>query len=160
MLVDRVLTDDPELGERIARRAGTTYNPKSDHNFAHVKELLTDAGDHLVRTEQVLLGGVCYNHFTHESVQIHSAAWHWHWSNRLMIYLAFDYPFNQLRVKRLFGMVPESNWHAQVFNMKLGFKPVARIEGVFRHGDACVVMRMDREDCKYLGIKVPGITIN
>ena len=160
MLVDRVLTDDPDLGELIARRAGVTYNPKVDHNFAHVKEKMTDAGDSLVHTEQVLLGGVCYNHFTHESIQIHSASWHWHWANRLMIYLAFDYPFNQLRVKRLFGMVPESNQHAQVLNMKLGFKPVARIEGVFRHGEACVVMRMDREDCKYLGIKVPGITIN
>lgn len=160
MLADRVLTDDPELGDEIARRAGTTYNPKVDHNFAHVKEKHTPASGGMVRTDQVLLGGVCYNHFTHESVQIHMAGWHWHWVSRLMIYLAFDYPFNQLGVKRLFGMVPESNWAAQVINMKLGFKPVARIEGVFRHNVACIVMGMERDECRWLGMKVPGVTIN
>lgn len=160
MLVDRVLTDDAQLGVQIAQRAGTSYNPAMDHNFAHVKENHVQVKPGLIETEQLLLGGVCYNHFTHESMQIHMAGWHWHWSSRLMLYLAFDYPFNQLRVKRLFGMVPECNRAAQAINVKLGFKPVARIDGVFRHGDACIVMRMDREDCRWLGMKMPGVTIN
>ena len=138
--MDHVLTDDVERGEEIARACGQFYNPKCDHNFARVRD-------------GRLLGGVMFNHYTRESMQIHVAGFDPHWGTRLMIYLAFDYPFNQLGVKRLFGMVPETNWRAQVINMKLGFKMVARIEGVFRHGDACVVMRMDREDCRLLGLK-------
>ena len=83
-----------------------------------------------------------------------------HWINRDMLFVTFDYPFNQLGVKRIFGQVPEDNLHAQEFNVNLGFKYVARIEGVFPHNIACMVMCMEREECRFLTLKPRGIVSN
>jgi RimJ/RimL family protein N-acetyltransferase len=101
----------------------------------------------------VLLGGVIFSHYTGESIAIHSGSWDPHWINRDMLFVVFDYPFNQLGVKRIFGQVPEDNKHARSFNENLGFWYVARVEGVFPGDIACMVMRMDREDCRFLTIK-------
>ena len=103
------------------------------------------------------LGGVIFQNFTGESIAMHSASWDPHWINRDMIFVTFDYPFNQLGVKRIFGQVPENNGHAYTFNSKLGFKPVARIEGVYPHNIACIVMCMEREDCRMLKVRPRSI---
>ena len=77
-----------------------------------------------------------------------------------MLFLAFDYPFNQLGVKRIFGQVPEDNHHAIEFNLKFGFRTVARVEGVFPGNIACLVMRLDRENCRMLTIKPRNVVSN
>lgn len=99
-----------------------------------------------------LLGGVVFSDFTCESIAIHSASWTPRWISRDMIFVTFDYPFNQLGVKRIFGPVPESNLHAQEFNMKVGFNIVNRIEGVFPDG-ALIVMCLEKADCRLLNVK-------
>lgn len=136
--MDHIRFNDHASGELIAEAVKTFYNPRAHITIARVKD-------------DRLLGGVIFYDFTHESIWMHCAAFDEHWGNRDMIYAAFDYPFNQLRVKRIFGKVPEDNWHAQVFNTKFGFRRVARIEGVFRHGIAAVVMCMERAECRFLG---------
>jgi RimJ/RimL family protein N-acetyltransferase len=145
------LVDDIECGEDLSKRAGTIYNPKVDHNFCRVKEAASG---------RYMLGGVVFNHFTGESIQIHCGAWTQYWLNRDLLFMIFDYPFNQLGVKRMFGQIRESNWDAQVFCMKFGFKPVARIEGVFRHGDACVIVCLERDDWRFKGVKPRNYTVN
>jgi RimJ/RimL family protein N-acetyltransferase len=142
--LDQVLVNDPACGEEIAARCGTTYHTEIDANFCRVREV---DGHRQVR------GGIVFNNFTGESIQIHCAGWDKHWGNRDLIYLAFDYPFNQLGVKRLFAPIPEDNWDAQVFDMKMGFKPVARIAGVYPHNIACVMMCLERADCRLLGVR-------
>jgi RimJ/RimL family protein N-acetyltransferase len=137
--LDHIEFNIPAHGEAIAKLAGTDFNPRTCISLGRVKN-------------EKLLGGVIFSHFTGESIAIHSASWDLHWINRDMLYVTFDYPFNQLGVKRIFGQVPEDNTHAQSFNHNLGFTTVARIEGVFPGNVACVVMRMDREDCRFLKI--------
>lgn len=139
-MLDRVAVNEPEFGPVIARLAGALYNPAVDVNFARI-------------INGKFAGGVIFSGYTHESIGIHSAAVLPHWINRNMLFVTFDYPFNLLKVKRLFGQVPEDNVHARKFNEKLGFRVVARVEGVYPNDVACLVMRLDREDCRYLDIK-------
>lgn len=139
-MLDRVAVNEPEFGPLIARIAGTSYNPAIDVNFARI-------------IDGKFAGGVIFNDYTHESIGLHVGANRGNWINRDMLWVTFDYPFRLLKVKRLFGQVPESNIWARKFNEKLGFRVVARVEGVYPNDIACLVMRMDREDCKYLHIE-------
>lgn len=132
--------DDPACSGLIASAAGVHFNPVCDRSIARVR------GD-------VCLSGVLYTNFTHESICAHTAVFADRGVNRAMLYMGLDYPFNQLKVKRIFGWVPETNTRAQAFNMKLGFKVVARIEGVFRHGVAALIMCCEREDARLLKIE-------
>lgn len=143
-MMDQIIFNGPADGHEIALTAGTSFNPESGTSICRHRG-------------ETRLGGVIFTHFTGESIAIHSAGWHPHWINRDMVFVTFDYPFNQLGVKRIFGQVPESNDHAYQFNRKLGFRTVARVEGVFKHNVACLVMRMDREECRFLGVKPRNI---
>lgn len=134
-------------GEALAKAAGTDYNPKAHANFCRVR------GNKLV-------GGVIFSTYTGESIAIHMAGWVPRWANRDMLFMAFDYPFNQLGVKRLFGLVPESNTKALDIDLKLGFKIVTRIEGVYRENVACMVLCMERDDCRFLGIRPRNVVSN
>ena len=138
--MDHIVLNDPTCGMAIAELAGTDYNPRTCVSLCRVRD-----GERL--------GGVLFSHFTGESIAVHSASWNEHWVNRDMLFVTFDYPFNQLGVKRIFGQVPEDNWRARKFNENLGFQYVARIEGVFPGDVACMVMRMDREGCRFLTLR-------
>lgn len=145
--MDQVVLNDLECGREIALLARTHYDPVVHRNISRVKD-------------GQFLGGVMYTRFTHESITCHSGAVSEHWINRDMIYACFDYPFRQLKVKRMFGFVPEDNAHAIHWNTKLGFREVGRIEGMFRHNVACIIMRLDREDCRLLKVKPRFIKSN
>ena len=136
--------NDPQDGEEIAEMAGTTFVPHRNISICRHKNGRR-------------MGGVIYTNYTKESIVAHWAAWDPYWINRDMIFVCFDYPFNQLGVKRIFGYVPESNAHAYNINRKMGFKPVVAIEGVFEHNIACIVMRMERDDCRLLKVRPRNI---
>jgi RimJ/RimL family protein N-acetyltransferase len=138
--LEHILFDRPDYGKQIAELAGAQYNPKGSMSIARVRDGL-------------LLGGVVYYHMTGESVAVHVAGSVEHWLNRDLLWVVFDFPFSQLGVKRLFGEISEDNQAALKFNENLGFHTVARIEGVFPNNVACIVRRLDREDCRFLTIK-------
>jgi len=137
---DFIATNDPDLGRRIAKTAGTTYNAGIDPSVARIKD-----GE--------LLGGVVFTNYTGESMGIHVAAYDDHWLNRDLLYVVFDYPFRQLGVKRLFSQMPEDNKVAIHFNRRLGFEFVTRVEGVYRNNVACIVTKMEATNCRFLSIK-------
>ena len=130
--------NDKDHGAAIGELAGARFTPGYDIAIARVRD-------------DVLLGGVIFTDYTGESIHIHTASWDDHWVNRDLAFVVFDYPFNQLGVKRIFGRLPESNYLALRFNRHCGFREVARVEGVYRHNVAQIVMRCDREDCRFLG---------
>lgn len=140
MNLDHIVLNDRACGEAIAALAGTDYNPRTCVSMCRIRD-------------GVRLGGVMFSNYTGESIGVHSASWDQHWINRDMLFVTFDYPFNQLGVKRIFGQVPEDNLHARKFNENIGFHYVARVEGVFPGNVACMVMRMDRADCRFLNIR-------
>lgn len=102
----------------------------------------------------VLYGGVVYENCTGEggSVEIHSGSFTPRWLNRDLLWMVFDYPFNQLKVKNLLGRMPSKNKHALDFNLSIGFEIVATIGGVFPDDDL-LVLCLPREKCRFLNIK-------
>lgn len=129
---------------RIASKCGTTYNPVADQCIAR-----TD--------DEGLLGGVLFQAYTGASIGIHMAGFTERWANRDMLWAAFHYPFAQLKCQRVFGQVPETNTAALEINLKLGFKEVARIPGVYDDG-AAVIFAMEKDQCRWLNLTPRGIS--
>jgi RimJ/RimL family protein N-acetyltransferase len=145
--LDHVVFNNQEYGRKIAELAGIQLNRDYDVSIARERN-------------GKFLGGVLFTNYTTEAIMIHSGAEDPHWINKDMLYVTFDYPFNQLGVKRIFGMVPEDNIHALDFNAKVGFQTKARIEGFYKGGLTAVVMCLEKADCRFLGVRPRGIRSN
>ena len=128
-----------EHGYRIASAAGCIFNPACDQVIS-------------ITSQGKLLGGNVLTGYTGASIHLHTAGFAPRWATRDFLWVAFDYPFNQLGCKKVFGQVPEYNKQALEIDLKLGFKVVARIEDVFPDG-ACLVLALAREDCRWLNLK-------
>ena len=138
--MDQIRFNHKDDGYALASVAGAPYNPLVDISICRLKD-------------DRRLGGVLFSNYTDESIAIHSASWHPRWINRDLLWVTFDYPFNQLGVNRIFGMVPEDNLAAQKFNYNLGFRLVTRIEGVYKGNITCLVMCLERNECRFLSLK-------
>lgn len=91
--------------------------------------------------------GVLYDYHNGASVYAHIAI-----NGKItkeFLWVIFDYPFRQLGVKVLIGLVAESNLKARRFVEHLGFKLIAPIpEG---HPDgSLLIYTMRREDCRWI----------
>jgi hypothetical protein len=144
--MDVLVLNDPDYGHEIAVATETFYDPKCSANISRVRD-----GE--------CLAGAIYTQFTGPAVVMHQAVFVEHGLNRDLLWAAFDYPFNQLAVKRIFGLVKETAEKVRAFNYHLGFRDVARIDEMYEHDIACIVMRMDREDCRFLDIKPRNIKV-
>jgi hypothetical protein len=52
--------------------------------------------------------------------------------------------------KYIFGLIPADNKHAHAFDLKMGFKEVARIPDGYGEGVDYIVVRMSREENRWL----------
>jgi hypothetical protein len=128
-----------EHGSRIARACGIVFNPAGDVVISHTRH-------------DELTGGMIYNCYTGASINIHIAGFDPRWGDRDLVWVGFDYPFNQLGCKKVIGQVPSYNDLALEFDLKLGFKIEAVIKDVFPNGDLFVVSML-KEDCRFLKLK-------
>lgn len=133
--MDDFLISDPDCSDLIARAAGVTFNPTCDQSIARMLH-----GE--------VACGVLYQNWTRESIMGHTAVFCDNAVNRDFLWMAYDYPFNQLKVKRIFGFVPETNMAALGVNSHMGFQEVARIDGMFPHGVAAIVMKIERAEAE------------
>lgn len=69
--------------------------------------------------------------------------------NRRFLSIIFDYPFNQLRVKRITGIVAASNTAARKLDEHLGFELEAILHDAHPDGDLCIY-KMTAENCRWL----------
>lgn len=99
----------------------------------------------------VPVAGVVYSDFTGTSIGIHSRCDDRKKVSRQWFWAIFDYPFNQLGVKRLTGLVSTANLEAQRVDEHLGFVEEARLKDYFPEGDA-IIYCMRKEDCKWLAL--------
>jgi hypothetical protein len=107
-----------------------------------------------------LKGGVLFTNYRVGSVAIHMAGFRPNWVSKSMLYLAFHFPFQQLKVKKLFGAVPERNVAARNSNTRLGFKIEYMTEDVYDYEDGVngmYLMSMTKAECKWLDMKMPYI---
>jgi len=131
--------NDPEANRLICTTLGLSMSPV-DVSFSRWKD-----GE--------LMGGVVYQRYVERvSILIHVASFKPNWLNRDFLWVAFHYPFEQLKCQRLFGMVNENNEEALKFDLKLGFKVETRIRKVYPDGDQ-IILVMERDKCRWLGIK-------
>lgn len=98
-----------------------------------------------------IVAGVVYDMFRGYDVQMHVAAVSdKRWLNKTFLTEAFRYPFEQLGVKRVTGLVAASNREAQRFDEHLGFK----LEGIVRQGmpdgDDLMIYGLLKSECRWL----------
>lgn len=97
-----------------------------------------------------LVAVVVYDNFSEADCNMHIASdGSKRWLNRELLSAAFYYPFVQLKLRRVTGLVPAKNADALNFDRKIGFV----VEGLCRHAlpdDDIVVLGMLREHCPWI----------
>jgi hypothetical protein len=140
--------DDAHAVGRIARAAQVQFVPFIHHCIAQYDR------------RDVLMGGVIYTEWNGGSCQMHIALWGGKAALKPLLWLGFDYPFNQLGVKKLFVLVPEWNWRSRNLCLHLGYRIEHLADDVYDHKDrpnGLYVMSMRREECRWLGMLMPYI---
>jgi len=96
-----------------------------------------------------LVAGVLFDNHTGRSVQMHVAAIGKRWMVREYLYACFRYPFEQLKVNKVIGLVDSSNAAALKFDRHLGFEPEGMIRDAGQAGDI-IILTMTRAQCRFL----------
>jgi RimJ/RimL family protein N-acetyltransferase len=100
-----------------------------------------------------LIAGVVYNEYNHVNINMHVASLgNKRWMTREYLWMCFDYPFNQLKVKRITAFIEDENKDAIRFDEHLGFKYEARMKDAYVNGDILIYV-MRQEDCRFIGMK-------
>lgn len=135
-----IVFDKELIGPWICARIGGSFD----------KESCSTIG--LTNKDDGLIAGVMYDHFNGRSLCMHVAAEGARWMTRDYLWTCFDYPFNQLKVGKIIGLVDSSNANARRFDEHLGFHLEAVIPDAGRHGDL-LIYTMTRQQCRWLGEK-------
>lgn len=99
-----------------------------------------------------LIAGVLYEDFNKTNIAAHIAGLpDKKWMCRMFLWAMFDYPFNQLKVKRITGVVAASNLAARRFDEHLGFTLEATLKDAHPDGDLLIYC-MRREQCRWLSL--------
>jgi hypothetical protein len=140
--------DDIHATKLIAQAAHVQFVPKLHHCIADY-----DSND-------CLRGGTLYADYWGGSVMTHFAGFRKRWITKQLLWLGFDYPFNQLKVKKIFGLIPEWNVQSRNVGLHLGYKIEYLTDDVFNFPDGVngmYLMSMRKEACKWLDMPRPHI---
>ena len=143
-----VRLDDIHSIKLIAQAAHVQFVPILHHCIAEY-----DSRD-------CLRGGMLYTDYWGGSTQCHFAGFQKGWITKSLLWLGFDYPFNKMRVNKLFGLIPEYNVASRNIGLRLGFKIEYLAADVFNYPDGVngmYLMSMRREECKWLNMPRPHI---
>lgn len=133
---NRIVINDERVPRFVAQQTGA-----SDFTaFASIG--IEDSEGHII-------AGVVYDQYNKANVCMHVAAIAPGWLTRKFLWMVFDYPFNQLGVQRVTGLVPSTNVCALRFDTHLGFKQETKLIGAYPGGDL-LVLRMFRHECRWL----------
>ena len=93
---------------------------------------------------------VVYDTWTPESVNVHMAIGSPSAIRHGLFREVAVHAFHTSGRKRLFGLVPSNNTKALKLNKHIGFREVARVPDAITTGIDYVIMRLDKEDCRWL----------
>ena len=100
-----------------------------------------------------LIAGVVFSDYNGVNIQMHVASdGSRNWMTRELLWMVFDYAFNQAKVKRITGLVGEGNIEARNFDEHIGFVVETTLESAHPTGNL-IVYKMFREDCRWLKIR-------
>jgi RimJ/RimL family protein N-acetyltransferase len=141
-MTKRIVTDNQnELGEWLCQRTKGQYTPNNGMYIG-----LEDDG--------VLCAVVGFDNYNGATISMHVAGEGKKWLTRDFLWFAFSYPFEQLKVKKVIGLVSSGNLDAMKFDKHLGFVEEAVIKDGCPDGDLNF-LTMTREQCKFLSIRRP-----
>lgn len=104
--------------------------------------------------DQKLLAVTVYTDYAPRNISLHIASnGSKRWLTRAFLLASFDYPFDQLGVRRVTGLVAASNPAALKFDLHLGFRVEGRMRGASEDGSDLLVLGMLRHECRYLRAK-------
>ena len=132
-----IVFDANRVGQWVCERTGGTYFEGSGQGIGLEKN-----GE--------LIAGVVFDDYNHRSVRMHVAAIGKRWMNYAYLWTCFDYPFNQLKVNKIIGLVDSTNADARKFDEHIGFNLEAVIPDAGREGDL-LIYTMTRQQCRWLG---------
>lgn len=132
----RVLPAEPYELAWVVKRASVGLTP-----FATAIKAVDNAG--------VIRGMVCYDNRTHNSIEAHMAvdtpiAW------RVLLRAVFSYPFEQLHLGVLLGVIPASNARSLRMAKRLGLVEVHRVRDGWAAGEDLIIHELRRENCRWL----------
>ena len=93
---------------------------------------------------------VGYTAFIGKTCQMHMVNLKGGYTPKELLKSAFDYPFNQCKLKKVFGIVNSNNIKAMEYDQKLGFKEVKRFAEMHDNNGDLVVFEMDKADCRWI----------
>jgi len=99
----------------------------------------------------VLVAGVLYDEFNGVNVHSH-IRFEPNSLTREFLGLIYQYPFFQLKVNRITGIVASTNRKAIELDLSMGFEPEAVLKGAQPDGDTHILV-MWKEKCRYLDDK-------
>lgn len=138
----KIITDrQNELGEWLCSRTEGQYTP--------------NIGTYIGLEENgTLCAVVGFDNYNGASISMHVAGEGKRWINREYLWYCFYYPFEQLKVNKILGLVSSDNLDALRFDRHLGFKQEAVISNACPNGDL-IILTMTKDQCKFLHIRQP-----
>ncbi len=130
----RIVLDSARVGSWVCHHTGGEFNEGAAIG-------LEENGN--------LIAGVLYDHYNGRSIAMHVAAIGKRWMTREYLRVCFDYPFRQLKVKKILGLVDSTNLEAQRFDEHLGFVRAAVIADAGAHGDL-IIYSMTPDQCRFI----------
>ena len=91
-----------------------------------------------------------FTNFIGKTCQIHVVNFNKKYTPRKLLWATFDYPFRQLGLESLIGIVNSNNEQAMKYDQNLGFKEVHRFVGLHDDGGDIVVFEMKKADCRFI----------
>lgn len=131
-----IVGQDERVGPWVCERTGGTWIPGRGSTIG-----LEEDGE--------LIAGTLYEDYNGANVNVHLAGIGKKWLNREFLWFCFYYPFEQLKVKRLTGIVPSCNDDAMRFDLHIGFRHETTLKDAHPKGDIHILV-MRREDCRWL----------
>lgn len=135
-VMDLILTDRGMHALEICKVVNAKFSAKDDVCIARVKD------GHL-------LGGVIFQQYTGSSIELHMAAMDSSWLSRDYIWAVFAYPFLQLKCRKVFARIKETNERTLAIARRIGFKLEAKLDDAYPDG-ALMLLSLRPEDCRWL----------
>jgi RimJ/RimL family protein N-acetyltransferase len=137
-----LLGADDLVGQWVLAQQGAKWIPGRGSTFG------------VVDSDGRLIAGILFDSWNGASVQMHVAALPGaNWVSKALLAVTFDYPFNQLGVKKILGLVGSGNSAAKRFDEHVGFELEATLNEAHPDG-ALLVYSMTREKCRWLSLSV------
>jgi hypothetical protein len=131
--------NEPGAGEWIMARVTGSFLPSHDHSFATYRD-------------GRIVGGFAMCHYLGASATIHMAGDDEHWCSPDLLWMVFDYAFNQLGMRKLIAPVRSNNYLALSQDLRAGWFPEAIIRDAYPDAHM-FILTLTRERCRWLKVK-------